>query len=142
MPHITNQKGEMTVTYSASRRWNGSARGILLGVLLAVAVTAGLVAAFALLISLFTFSDKAIRAVNQGIKLLAICLGARAAVPAGSANAVLRGALTGLIYMAAGVLVYALLSGQQVTAFSYLADLLLGLAVGGLVGMMRAKANE
>ena len=40
-----------------------------------------------------------------------------------------------------GVLVYVLLTGQRLTAFSYLADLLLGLAAGGLTGMVRSRAE-
>ena len=40
--------------------------------------------------------------------------------------------------MGAGVLVYALLTGQPLAAFSYLADLLLGVAAGGLTGMLRS----
>ena len=50
-------------------------------------------------------------------------------------------ALVGFLYMAAGVLVYALLTGQRLTAFSYLADLLLGLAAGGLTGMVRSRVE-
>ena len=59
----------------------------------------------------------------------------------GTGGGVPRGALVGFLYMAAGVLVYALLTGQRLTAFSYLADLLLGLAAGGLTGMVRSRAE-
>ena len=123
---------------SVSRRLSGGWPAILKGVLLAVAATAVLVAAFALLISLFALSDGAVRGVNQGIKLIAVVLGVCAAVPRGSENGVARGALVGLLYMGAGVLVYALLTGQPLAAFNYLADLLLGVAAGGLTGMLRS----
>lgn len=124
---------------AVSRKLNGSWLPTARGVLLAIAVTGGLVAVFALLISLFSFSDGAVRAVNQLIKLLSIFVGARSAVRPGVQRGALRGASVGLLYMAAGVLVYALLTGQPVSAFSYLADLALGVAAGGLVGMLRAK---
>ena len=83
--------------------------------------------------------DGAVRGVNQGIKLLAIILGVRAAVARGSEGGVTRGALVGLLYMAVGVLVYALLSAQKLSATAYLADLLLGVAAGGLTGMVRGR---
>ena len=124
-----------TVSRRAQTGWLPIARGVLLG----VALTAALVAVFALLISLFPLSDGLIRAVNQLIKLAAIVVGARSAVSRGSKNAVLRGAAVGLLYMAAGVLVYALLTGQPVNALSYLADLAMGVAAGGLTGMLRSR---
>ena len=123
------------VSRRAQTGWLPIARGVLLG----VALTAALVAVFALLISLFPLSDGVIRAVNQLIKLAAIVVGARSAVPSGSKNAPLRGALVGLLYMAAGVLVSALLTGQPVSALAYLADLAMGVAAGGLTGMLRGR---
>lgn len=124
-----------TVSRRSQAGWLPIVRGVLLG----VALTAVLVALFALLISLFPLSDGVIRAVNQLIKLAAIVVGARSAVGAGSRNAPLRGALVGLVYMAAGVLVYALLTGQPVSALSYLADLAMGVAAGGLTGMAAGR---
>ena len=47
-----------------------------------------------------------------------------------------RGALLGLIYMGVGVLLYALLSQQQLTWLGYLTDALMGVAAGGLSGML------
>lgn len=122
-----------------ARRMRGTGMSILKGVLAAVAVTGLLVVIFALLISLFHFSDGTVRAVNQLIKLAAVLAGVWLAVPQGGDNAVLRGAAVGLIYMAAGVLVYAVLTAQHLTAFAYLADLLMGLAAGGLLGMLRGR---
>ncbi len=124
-----------TVSRRSQAGWLPIVRGVLLG----VALTAVLVALFALLISLFPLSDGVIRAVNQLIKLAAIVVGARSAVGAGSRIAPLRGALVGLVYMAAGVLVYALLTGQPVSALSYLADLAMGVAAGGLTGMAAGR---
>ena len=49
---------------------------------------------------------------------------------------VLRGALVGLLYMAVGVGLYALLSGQAAPVTAYLADLAMGVAAGGIVGMI------
>ena len=110
------------------------------GVLFAVAVTVALVCIFALLISLFDFSDGLIHTANQVIKVLAIGVGVFAAVRPGSERGLLRGALVGGLYMAAGVLVYALFTQQQLPAAAFLADLLMGIAAGGLIGLLRARA--
>ena len=136
-------KGEMKMSHTShtiSRRLNSPWADILKGVLLGIAATAVLVALFALVISLIDISDSAVRTVNQGIKLLSIVLGVLAAVRPGDAGGTMRGALVGLVYMAAGVLVYALLTSQPLTAYAYLADLLLGVAAGGLTGMLRSRA--
>ena len=44
--------------------------------------------------------------------------------------------MLGLIYMGAGVLLYALLTRQQFTWLGYLIDVLMGVAAGGLSGMV------
>ena len=46
----------------------------------------------------------------------------------------LYGALLGLIYMALGVGLYALLSGQQLPLTAYLSDIAMGVAGGGIAG--------
>ena len=48
----------------------------------------------------------------------------------------LRGACVGLLYMALGVVCYCLLMGSRVEMTGYLADLGMGLAAGGLFGMI------
>lgn len=130
----------MHMNRTIARRLNSPWAAMIKGMLLAIAATAVLVAVFALVISLVDISDGAVRGVNQAIKLISIILGVLAAVRRGSTDGVLRGALVGLCYMAAGVLVYALLTAQRLTAFSYLADLLLGVAAGGLTGMLRGRS--
>ena len=41
-----------------------------------------------------------------------------------------------MIYMGVGVLLYALLSQQKLTVMGYVIDVLMGVAVGGLSGML------
>lgn len=117
----------------------GIAWDLLRGVLIAIAVTAAGVVLFALLIALFNFSDSVIRTVNQLIKLAAIAAGVHVSVSRGGDRGLIRGALVGLIYIGAGVIVYALLTGQRLTIFSCLADLCMGIAAGGLLGILRAR---
>ena len=106
------------------------------------AATAAAVIVFAIIIGLTDVSDGVIRIVNQIIKIGAIFLGVRAIVPRGSEDGVRKGALLGLIYMGVGVLIYALLSGQKLTLMGYTIDLLMGLAAGGLSGMILGSMSR
>lgn len=109
---------------------------LLKGLLVSVAVTVAAVVIFAVIIGLTDLPDSVIRIVNQVIKVGAVFAGVYAAVPKGSDNAIRKGVVIGLVYMGVGVLLYALLSGQQLTVFSWLLDILMGIAVGGLSGMI------
>ena len=112
------------------------------GLLWAVGITVLAVAAFALIIAWADVSDGVIRIINQVIKVGAIFGGVRAITRPGDENAIRRGALLGLIYMGAGVLLYAVLTRQQVSAGGYLIDLLMGVAAGGLSGMVMSSLKS
>lgn len=118
------------------RRTAGREQALWRGLLISIGATIGAVILFALIIALTNPEDGIIRIVNQFIKLAAIFVGVRAIVPKGAENGVRRGALLGLIYMGVGVLLYALLSQQKLTVMGYAIDVLMGVAVGGLSGML------
>lgn len=118
------------------RRAGGKSGPLWRGVLLSIAVTAAAVLIFALILSFVDMNDGLIRIINQCIKAGAIFLGVRAAVSRGDESSIRRGALIGLIYMGAGVLLYALLTHQAMTLMGYAIDVLMGVAVGGLSGML------
>ncbi len=113
------------------------------GVLAAIAVTVLGVVLFALLIKWLGLSDTAISALNQAVKLVAVAIGVRACVGRGGTGGAIKGALVGLLYMMLGVMGYAFLSGLTLSPAAYLADLGMGVAAGGLIGMvlsnMKAK---
>ena len=115
-------------------------RLILKGVAVAVITTVILVLVFALLLSFLDLSDSVVHTVNQIIKILSVGAGVFAAVAPGSERGLFRGAAVGLIYMTAGVALYAVLTGQHLSVAAYLADILMGAAAGGLIGFLRAKA--
>ncbi|MBR5110806.1 MAG: TIGR04086 family membrane protein [Clostridia bacterium] len=119
-----------------ARRVFGKSAGLWRGLLLSVAATVAMVVLFALIISFFDVQDGLIRVVNQLIKVGAIFLGVSIAVPRGDSGGIRRGALLGLLYMGVGVLVYALLSRQMFSRLGYLTDVLMGIAAGGLSGML------
>ncbi len=114
----------------------------LRGLLTAVGVTVVGILLFALLMQWLRPSDGVIRVVNQVIKLGAIFAGAWVFVGRGGEKALLHGAGLGLVYMGLGVGLYALLSGQQLPFSAYLADLAMGVAGGGIAGMILGNLKK
>ena len=109
---------------------------VLRGVLVAASVTILSVALFALILNWWNASDRAITAINQVVKFVSILAGVTSAMGVGESVSPLRGAAVGFIYMALGIVCYCLLIGQNVQLGGYLADLGMGLAAGGLFGMI------
>lgn len=109
---------------------------ILKGLVTSVLITLVAVVIFALLMQWIRPSDTAIRITNQIVKLISIIGGVYVTVGRGGDNGLMRGALIGLVYMALGVILYAVLAGQNVPWTSYLADLAMGVAGGGIAGMI------
>ncbi|MBP3637967.1 MAG: TIGR04086 family membrane protein [Clostridia bacterium] len=115
--------------------------GILIGLGASVLVTLAGVAVFALVMQWVRPTEDAVRIFNQVLKLAAIAVGVWVAVGRGGQGGLLRGAAVGLGYMAVGVALYAVLSGQQAPLTSYLADLGMGIAGGGIVGMILSNIS-
>ena len=115
--------------------------GILKGLGMAVLVTLAGVAVFALIMQWVKPTEEAVRIFNQVLKLASIAIGVWVAVGRGGQGGLLRGAAIGLGYMAVGVALYAILSGQQAPLTSYLADLGMGVAGGGIVGMILSNIS-
>lgn len=121
-----------------NRRTKGKSplRAVLKGVLVAASITVIGVAAFALILNWWNASDRAITAINQVVKFVSILAGVTSAMGAGESGGPMRGACVGVLYMALGILCYCLLIGQSPQLTAYLADLGMGLAAGGLFGMI------
>ncbi len=111
-------------------------RGLIKGLIYAVVLTLVSVVLFALIMRAVKPSDIVVSVFNQLLKLAAILVGVWMGVGRGGANGASRGALIGLTYMALGVGLYALLSGQPLSWLAYLADLGMGFAAGGLSGLV------
>ena len=109
---------------------------VLRGVLVAASVTVLGVALCALLLNWWNASDRAVTAINQVVKFVSILAGVTSAMRGGESGGVLRGASVGLLYMALGIVCYSLLMGESPRLTAYLADLGMGLAAGGLFGMI------
>ena len=136
----------MTQTRAAAhrkhtRRNTKSLGRLLRGLGVSVLTTLVGVALFSLLMQWVKPSDGVIRVFNQVLKLLSIALGVWSAVGRGGEKGLMRGAAVGLGYMGLGVALYAILSGQQAAFSSYLADLAMGVAGGGIVGMILSNIS-
>lgn len=134
----------MTRTAPARRRHTARTTSpmwmrILKGLGTALLVTVVGVAVFALLMQWLRPAESVVRVINQVLKLVSVGAGVYAAVGRGCEGGLIKGALVGLLYMAVGVGVYALLSGQSAPVSAYLADLGMGVAGGGIVGMLMSN---
>ena len=120
------------------RRGRGkSALGaVLRGVLVSASITVISVAIFALILNWWDASDRAITAINQVVKFVSILAGVVSALNGQTQGGTARGVGVGFLYMALGILCYCLLMGENPSLTSYLADLGMGVASGGLFGMI------
>ncbi len=136
----------MTQTRAAAHRkhTHRNTKGVgrlLRGLGVSILTTLVGVALFSLLMQWVKPSDGVIRVFNQVLKLLSIAVGVWSAVGRGGEKGLMRGAAVGLGYMGLGVALYAILSGQQAAFSSYLADLAMGVAGGGIVGMILSNIS-
>ena len=115
---------------------------LLRGLLTAIGVTLLCVLLFALLMQWLKPSNNVIRIINQIIKLSSIFAGVYVTVGRSGENGLLLGAGVGLAYMLLGVLLYALLSGQQLPWTAYLSDIAMGIAGGGIAGAIVAGMRK
>lgn len=137
MPATYATPGATHTTRRRSRRRQQSLWSKLLrGMLVSIAVTLVSVLLFALLMQWLRPTDGVIRVVNQLIKLGAIFVGIWVMLGRGGERGLPYGALLGLCYMALGVGLYALLSGQQLPFTAYLSDIAMGVAGGGICGAL------
>ncbi|MBR5302701.1 MAG: TIGR04086 family membrane protein [Clostridia bacterium] len=117
-------------------RGKGALGAVLKGVLVGASLTVIGVAIFALILNWWDASDRAITAINQVVKFVSILAGVVSAQGREAQGSVLRGICVGFLYMALGIICYCLLMGQQPAFSGYLADLGMGIASGGLFGMI------
>lgn len=124
-----------TTRRSARKTERSAIFAVLRGVLVAAAITIIGVAVFALILNWWNASDRAITAINQVVKFVSILAGVTTACTRGERRSYAR-RMRRALYMALGIVCYALMMGQSPQLAAYLADLGMGLAAGGLFGMI------
>ena len=120
----------------------GMIGAVIRGVLVGASITVIAVALFALILNWWNASDRAITAINQVVKFVSILAGVVSALDGDTQGGVMRGICVGLLYMALGIVCYCLLMGQQPHLGGYLADLGMGIASGGLFGMILTSRGK
>ena len=120
----------------------GAWTAVLRGVLIASSMTVIAIAAFALILNWWDASDRAITAINQVVKFVSILAGVASALGSAGEGGALRGCCVGLLYMAAGIICYSLMMGSAPYAVGYMADLGMGIAAGGLFGMILTNGEK
>jgi len=116
------------------KKGDNAVMAIIKGVLIGASITVIAVAVFALVLSWWDASDRAVSAINQVVKFVSILAAVATAIR--SSGGALRGCAAGFVYMALGVTVCSLLMGRTPGLTAYMADLCMGVAAGGLFAMI------
>ena len=112
---------------------------IVKGLFSAVALTLLSMTAIAALAVNAQVSDGVIRALNQVLKCLAILLGVRVAVGRGGERGFFTGMALAMLYMALGYALAVSLGGSDFAVPGMLGEILIGAALGGVVGAVLAN---
>lgn len=105
---------------------------IIKGVIVGVAITLAGTLIFALLISIASISDAAIKPINQFVKLLAIFGGCALSVK--GEKGYLKGAIIGGLITVASYLLFGLIAGALSSFVSLIIDLACGIIMGLISG--------
>ena len=104
------------------------------GLLCAVALTLLGMTGIAALAVYLRASDTAIRILNQLLKCLSILLGTTVAVGRGGSRGFFTGMALAIVYMALGYAMAVLLGGNAFAVPGMLGEILIGAALGGVIG--------
>lgn len=113
--------------------------GLVKGLLAAVGLTIVLMVAVAAMVVFLNISDGLLTALNQLMKLTAIALGVFVAVGRGGERGFVTGMALAMLYMILGYAMVVLLGGTAFSVTGMLGEILIGAAVGGLVGAVLAN---
>ncbi len=94
----------------------------------------------ALLMRMGFLSDGAVKIVNQFIKVLAIFVGCYASLR--DEKGLFKGVVAGIFGILATFLIFALISGSIALGFSFVWDMIFGVLVGGLSGIVAVNLKK
>ena len=134
----TTQAASRPTRRRSGRRQQTLLTKLIRGVLGAVGVTLACILLFAFMMQWLKPSDGgAVTVPTQDMVLGSYYLTYER--DGGGERGLLTGALVGFLYMLLGVVLYALLSGQQLPLTSYLSDIAMGVAGGGIAGALFSR---
>ena len=108
---------------------------LILSTIIAVIVSLGLILIFALLIKWFEWGDGVIAPVNIVIKILSIAVAVIVATKNGHRSLV-KGAIVGAGYIILSYVAFSALLGSFSLSIENLWDLIFGVIVGGIIGII------
>ena len=108
---------------------------LVLSTIIAVIVSLGLILIFALLIKWFEWGDGVIAPVNIVIKILSIAVAVIIATKNGN-KSLLKGAIVGAGYIILSYIAFSALLGSFGLSIENLWDLIFGIVVGGIIGII------
>jgi len=112
---------------------------IIRGVLAAAGVTLLGMLVMAAAVVFLGLPDGAIRALNQVLKLISVCIGTFCAVGVGGEKGFLTGAAAAAVYMIAGYACCCVLGGTPFSWAAMLGEIVLGAAAGAVLGSVLAN---
>ena len=119
---------------------NGLVFGFVKGTVVAVIFSLVAVLIFAFLIKLFSISMGAIKPVTIALKIIAVTLGAF--ISTNENKGVFKGGLAGFIITIVTFLIFSIIGKSFALNLSFLWELLLGVTVGAVVGVIAVNLKK
>ena len=107
---------------------------LIKGVLIALIFSAVSILLFALILTLFSIPSETIKPVNCLIKVLAVFIGCLFSIKGG--KGLIKGLIYGGIITLTAYLFFSIIGGNFIFSISFLWELLLGLSVGAVAGIV------
>ena len=113
---------------------------LLKGVIISVAFSLISVLILSMLSSIFSFGEKVIVPINTAIKAVAVALGVLFSVSDG--KGLIKGLIYGVIIVILNYLLFSIIGGSFTFTVRILWELLLGIAVGGISGIIAVNLKK
>ena len=113
---------------------------VIKGVTVSTLVTLVCLLIFAVVIKISLLDDTVVKWVNQLLKIFSVFIGVFFCVK--GKGGVIKGGMIGLFSTALTYLIFALISGQKVSATSFVVDCVFALIVGAIVGIMAVNRKK
>jgi len=115
---------------------------IINGVLIATVFTVAAILLYAIILKIGLLGEASIPIVDQLIKVVGIGIAAFFATKKESSMLLIKGAVAGMLYIVAGLLLFSLLQGSFSLTQMFLADLLMGAVIGAIVSILSAQLAD
>ena len=115
-------------------------QSIIKGLIISLIFILFFICIFALLISLFNIPNEAIKPINQLIKILAVFIGCFFSIS--GEKGLLKGLVLGTIITLVTYLIFSIIAKTNVFSISIIWEILLGVAIGGLSGIISVNVKK